>query len=288
MAKDRLHAKAASLKGRVGALVRAIEESDPLEIEHSLRELSESRLVFRPLAFAIGAFALLADGIKLLLTNWRLVAIQILPALWIWAAMAALRAHVLYDQEFEDLSSAELIPVEVCVTAITILCFFLNAVFAFAILRPGAPIRPAVSDALKHWRPIVVSGAVVGSMLAIATTEATRWDDPWFSVALGAVIGLMMVAYIAVPSRIIGLQPTYSRRDKMMTTIISSALGFTIALPPYLLGRLGILMLGSPVLRVPGVILLMVGFTLQAGATSAVRAVKMSGRLNPSATSRSE
>jgi hypothetical protein len=266
---------------RIRSLVRAIEDSDEAKIEAALRDLTESRPYLRPLAFAIGAFALLADGLKLLLVNWRLVAIQILPAIWVWAAMAALRAHVLYDQEFENLSSAELIPVELCVAAITIACFYLNAVFAFAILRPGAPIRPAFADANSRIRPIMISGAVIGTMLAIAVTEATRWDEPWFSIFLGGVIGLMMVAYIAVPSRIVGLQPTYSRRDRWMTTIVSSALGFTIALPPYILGRLGILMLGSPVLRIPGVILLIIGFTLQAGATSAVRAMKMGAKLQP-------
>ncbi|MDQ2675303.1 MAG: hypothetical protein M3Y34_00710 [Actinomycetota bacterium] len=286
-APGRPETRLGGLRPRVAALVRAIEDSDPSRIEEALLRLSESRFIFRPLAFAIGAFALLLDGLKLLVTNWRLLAIQILPAMWIWAAMGALRAHVLYDDEFEKLSSVELLPVELAVVSITVACFFLNAVFAFAILRPGAPIRPAVADARSAWRPIVVSGAVVGTLLAIAATEATRWEDPWYSVALGAVIGLMMVAYIAVPSRIIGLKPTHSRRDRMMTTIVSGALGVTIAVPPYLLGRLGLLMLGSPVLRIPGVALLVAGFTLEAGATSAVRAIKMSGRLRPAAASRS-
>jgi hypothetical protein len=38
-------------------------------------------------------------------------------------------------------------------------------------------------------------------------------------------------------------------------------------------------MIGSPFLRVPGFALFVVAFTLQAGATSAVKAVKMGARL---------
>ena len=38
-------------------------------------------------------------------------------------------------------------------------------------------------------------------------------------------------------------------------------------------------MLGSSVLRIPGVFLLVLGFTLHAGATGAVRAIKMSASL---------
>ncbi len=60
---------------------------------------------------------------------------------------------------------------------------------------------------------------------------------------------------------------------------ISAGLSFTVCTPPYLIARVGILMLGSPVLLIPGLLLLTFGVTLQAGATGAVRAIKMSARL---------
>ena len=93
---------------------------------------------------------------------------------------------------------------------------------------------------------------------------------------LGTVVGVMMVCYVAVPSRLIGVKPERSRRDKLTASALSTALGATVCTPPYLLGRLGILMLGSKLLAIPGVVLLTLGFTLQAGATGAVRAIKMS------------
>lgn len=82
----------ASLSTRVGSLVRAIESSDEARIEEAVLRLSRSRLVFAPLAFAIGAFALLFDGLRLLVSNWRLTLVQVLPAVWIWLAMADLPA----------------------------------------------------------------------------------------------------------------------------------------------------------------------------------------------------
>jgi len=45
------------------------------------------------------------------------------------------------------------------------------------------------------------------------------------------------------------------------------------------IGRIGILLLGSHLLSVLGVILLAVGLALTAGATSAVKAIKMSAKL---------
>jgi uncharacterized membrane protein len=173
-----------------------------------------------------------------------------------------------------------LIPIILVIVAITVASFFLNAVFAFAITRSGPPeIRPAVAQARRHLKPILISGAVVGLLLALSMTVVTRWGRPWFTLSLGIVVGVMMVCYVAVPSRLIGVKSSQSRRDKLATTVVSSALSVTVCAPPYLLGRLGILMLGSSVLVIPGIVLIAVGVTLQAGATGAVRAIKMSASL---------
>jgi hypothetical protein len=263
---------------RIGEFVRAIEDADEAKIEEAIVRMSESHVLLRPLALAISAFVLLFDSLRLILTNWRLLLIQLLPALWIWLAMGILRAYVLYDQDLDEIYGLQIVPVFLLVIAITIASFF-NATFAFAIMRPDAPIRPAFAEARTHLGAIAGFGLIVGFLLGIATTVAPRWGSPWFSIFLGAVIGLMMVAYIAVPARIIGAKPTYSRRERMMTTVVSSALGFTVALPPYLIGRLGFLMLGSKVLLIPGIILIVIGVTLEAGATGAVRAIKLSAGL---------
>lgn len=269
-----------SLPARIGALVRAIEESDEAKIEDAILRLGRSRRVFAPLSFAVGAFTLLFDGLKLLVSNWRLTLIQILPAIWVWLAMADLRAHVLHGDSFTVLRGPVLVPVVLLIVAITVGSFFLNAVFAFAITQSGRPeIRPAFTQARGHFKTILISGGVVGLLLALSTTVVTRWDRPWFALSLGIVVGVMMVCYVAVPSRLIGVKRSQSRRDKLATTVLSSALSVTVCAPPYLLGRVGILMLGSKVLLIPGIIFIAVGVTLQAGATGAVRAMKMSASL---------
>ena len=214
------------------------------------------------------------------MSNWRLTLVQLLPAIWIWVAMADLKAHVLHGNSFNVLRGPVLIPIILAIVAITVASFFLNAVFAFAITRPGRPeIRPAVAQARRHLTPILVSGAVVGLLLALSTTVVTRWGRPWFTLSLGIVTGVMMVSYVAVPARLIGVKPTQSRRDKLTTSVVSSVLGVTVCAPPYLLGRIGLLMLGSSALLIPGIVLIALGVTLQAGATGAVRAIKMSASL---------
>jgi small-conductance mechanosensitive channel len=267
------------LAADVGRLVRAIQNDDTAMVEAILR-LSQSRRIFAPLAFAVGAFAMLFDGLRMLLSNWRLTLIQVLPAVWIWLAMFDLRAHVLHGKSFHSLKGPVLIPINLAIIAITAAGFFLNAVFAFAIAGSRPPlIRPAVTQARLRIVPILSSGAAVGLLLGLSTTVAPRWGHPWFVLCLGTVIGVMMICYVAVPSRLIGVKRTYSRRDKLTASVLSTALSATVCTPPYLLGRLGILMLGSRVLLVPGIIVLTIGFTLQAGATGAVRAIKLSTSL---------
>lgn len=265
-----------SLAARVEQVVRAIE-SDEQQVLDRVVQLSRRRRLFAPLAFTVGAFAMLFDGLRLLIANWRLTLVQVLPAVWIWLAMYDLRAKVLHGKSLPELRGAVLVPIALAIVAVTVASFFLNAVFAFAITGERPPrIRPAYEAARACARVICLWGVAIGAPLAVAVTAGPRWQKPWFALSLGTVIGLMMISYVAVPSRLIGLRPRRSRRERLTGSLMSTALSATVCTPPYLLGRLGILMLGSKPLFLPGVVLLVVGFGLQAGATGAVRAIKMS------------
>jgi hypothetical protein len=166
-------------------LVVAIRTGDDAMVESAVVSLSQRSRWLAPLAMLVGAFLMLFQRVKLLFTNWRLSLVQILPAMWIWAAMLDLKAHVLHGREFHVLRGPLLIPIIVAIAAITGAAFFLNAVFAFAISCS----------------------------------------------------------------------------------------------PPYFLGRVAILMLGSHTFRVLAVSLLLVAAVLQTGATSSIKAIKMRAKL---------
>jgi uncharacterized membrane protein len=265
---------------RFGAIVRAVRAGDEAAITTAVEELSRRHRLLAPLALAVGGVALLFGGLRVLLSNWRLIAIQVPPAMWIWIAMYDLRAHVLHDRTANGIRGPVVIPIVLGIVAITAGCFFLNAVFGFAISRAGRPeIRPAVAEARRHLSPILGAGALVGLALGLTVAVVSRAHSPWFALTLSIVIGVMMVAYVAVPARLIGVEQSGSRRDRLSASIVGSALGAVVSTPAYVLGRIGLLMLGSPFLRFPGVVLFLLGFTLQAGATSAVKAVKMGAKL---------
>ena len=264
----------------IGRLVTAIRDGDEQMVESAVLALSQRSRWLAPLAMVVGAFAMLFQGVKLLFTNWRLTLVQILPAMWIWCAMLDLKAHVLHGKEFHIFRGPWLIPVVLAVAAITAGSFFLNAVFAFAIAKPGAPeIRPAFAKARTHLRTIFTWGFGVGLALGFATVVAGRWGLGWFGLSLGIVVAVMMLAYVSVPARLVGVKSERSSRDKLAATAIGGAIGAMVCSPPYVLGRVALLMLGSHTFRYLAIILLAVAIVLQTGATSAVKAIKMSAKL---------
>ena len=265
---------------QIRQLVRAISEGDEATVEAAVVQLSSRRRIFAPLGVVVGGFAMLFEGLKLIFTNWRLSLIQVLPAMWIWAAMMDFKAHVFHGKSFHPLQGWVLIAAIVAVAAITAASFFLNAVFAFAIARPGRPeIGPGFTQARSHAAIVLGSGAIIGLMLGTAALYADRWGHRWFTLSMSVVLAIMMVAYVSVPSRLIGMKTTYSTADKLKATVVGGAIGAVVCSPPYALGRIGILMLGSRLLFIPGIFVVTLGFTLQAGATGAVKAIKMSAKL---------
>ncbi len=273
-----------TLSARLRRYVRAVREGDEKMVEDTVLRLSRSHRWLAPLAFVVGGFAMLFTGLKLLFSNWRLTLIQVLPAMWIWLVTYDLKVHVLHGKTFHVLRGPILLPILIVIAGITAASFFLNAVFGFAIVQPGIPkvvpkVRPAVEEARNHLGVILGSGAVVGTLLWFATMVVTRWGRPWFGISMSIVLAIMMISYVAIPSRLIGAKPTGSRRDKLAAGAVGGALGAVVCTPPYVLSRIGILMLGSKTLFIPGIIVVSLGATLQAGATGAVKTIKMSAKL---------
>ena len=270
-------------RAQIERFVQAVRDSDVAAADEVILRLSRSRRWLAPLALGVGAFVMLFAGVKLLLTNWRLTLIQVLPAMWIWAAMFDLKAHALHGKSFHVLTGPIVIPLVLGVALVTAASFFLNAWFAYAIAGTGPPsIKPAFTQAWSHRRMALLSGFIVGILLGLCTVVVTRWGRPWFGLSLSIVVGLMMICYVAVPARLIGMKTRYSKRDKLAASAVGGIVGAVVCTPPYLLGRLGIIMLGwSSTFFVIGIIVLSIGLTLQAGATGAVKTVKMTAKLVP-------
>jgi hypothetical protein len=270
----------ATVVAQIRRLIVAIRDGDEAMVESVVLTLSQRSRWLAPLGLIVGAFAMLFQGVKLLVTNWRLTLVQILPAMWIWAAMLDLKAHMFHGREFHVLRGPLLIPIVLVIASITAAAYFLNAVFAFAIARPGQPdIRPAYAETKRHAKTVLGWGFLIGIALGLSAMISQRWGLRWYSLCLGITVGIMMLTYVLIPSRLVGIKSDRSGRDKLAASAIAGAVGAIVCSPPYFLGRIALVMLGSQTLRVLAVVLLLVAVVLQTGANSAVKAVKMSAKL---------
>ena len=267
---------------QIRQLIRAIDDGDDAMVEAAVLQLSHSRRYLAPLALAVGAFVMLFQGLKLVFSEWRLTIVQVLPAMWIWAAMLDLKVHVLKGKEFRIWHGPLAIVVVLAIALVSVAAFYLNSVFAFALTGSGRPdLRSAFIRARGHFGVVAAFGFSVGVALGFSAIVVPRWGVRWFALSMGIVVGVMMLTYVAVPSRLVGLKSSFSGRDKVAASVVAGAFGALICAPAYVIGRTGILLLGSHLVVVfaIGVVLLSVGLTLQAGATGAVKAIKMSAKL---------
>ena len=69
----------AGRRAQLRRLIVAIRDSDRAVVDEAVLRLSRSRRWLAPLALAVGAVAMLLEGVKLLFTNWRLTLIQVCP-----------------------------------------------------------------------------------------------------------------------------------------------------------------------------------------------------------------
>ena len=69
-----------TLAARLERYVRAVRDGDEAMVEEAVFRLSSSRRLFAPLAFLASGIVTLFDGLKLLVSNWRLTLVQIVPA----------------------------------------------------------------------------------------------------------------------------------------------------------------------------------------------------------------
>jgi hypothetical protein len=268
---------------RSSALVRAVEavrSTDPAEVESALAQLSGKRRWLKPLAYAAGTVAIVFDGVVLLLRHWQLTLLQIVPACWIWVMTWNLKGHFLSNRHLPT----NIGPVAaIGVVLAAQLAYWCNATFAYTMLQGDrTSIRAAFRQARPHWR------LVGGLALLTSALQATIWllmpymRVRWFWIALLVMFVVQVYLFIAIPSWLLAVEKSGSRRDHMTRSLTTGVLSGVASTPGFLFNRIGLLLLGvgGAVFWV-GVAVVSIGAVLHVTASSSVRVVKMSLRLRP-------
>ncbi len=268
---------------RLAATALAVADADPEQIEAQARHLGESRRYLAPIAWAAGALVLLVRGIKLLILNWRLSLVQLVPAAWVWLIMWDLRRDALRADLFRDLTVGQVSALILLAIIASIAAFWCNTVFGFAVTQEGRPrIRPAARAARVHLRRIVVSGVCLGLLLALGAIVIPRIDSwPLYALAIGGLYAALLISFVSIPARILGAKKQRrGPKETIGSWTIGGALSAVAMTPGFVLDRIGLILLGIPGLAIPGFVLLSIGTGLFAAGMSSVRAVKLSMKLD--------
>jgi hypothetical protein len=257
--------------------VAAVRSTDPASVESSLQELGGRQRWLKPLAYAAGTVAVVFDGVLLLLRNWRLTLLQVVPATWIWGMTWNLKNHALSKPGITP-TIAALLAVGVLIGAQV--AYWCNATFAYTMVQGATTdIRAAFRDARPHWR------LVGGLALLTSSVQAGIWllvphlHVKWLWIALLVMFVVQVYLFVAIPCWLLGVRKTGTRQERMTQSVTTGVLGGVAASPGFLLNRIGLLLMGTGSLFFLGVAVVSIGAVLHVTASSSVRVVKMSLKL---------
>ena len=257
--------------------MRAVSNVDPATVQAELQQLGTRRRWLTPLVFVAGTVGVVFRGILLLLRNWKLSLLMVLPAVWIWVMAWNVRTHVFSHRDLPT-EYAEAIAVVVILGAV--ICYWCNAVFAFAVTQSDrADLRLAFRQARTRWRLVTGAALLTGAAQAAVWLWVAPLGPTWFAVGLTGMLLVQAYMFLAVPAWLLGTRPKEAPREKLSRTVTTGALSGVAVAPGFLLNRLGLLLLGISEVWILGVILVSIGAVLHVAASSSVRVVKMSVRL---------
>lgn len=263
---------------KVVATSRSTDADGAVEI---LRAYADGRWYLVALRYVGHTMESVVAGVLLLLGNWRLLVMELVPALWLGAITWDWRARTFGQLPLAEVHGAAAAVVTVLILVMTFAAYWCNAVFAFAaVQRPPIDQRSAAVAASVHWRRITAWALVAGVAHVVVAVVVTRTTVPAYSVALGAVVVLQMYGLVAMPVALVARTrvPSRGRRERIARLLLAGALSGVASSPGFILNRIGILCfaLGLPWL---GVILLVPAVVVQAAGAASSRAVQLAARV---------
>src|SRR3954466_6538503 len=174
---DQPESRTRALVVRLVDAVRAVADADPEQIEATARRLGSSRRYLAPVAWVAGMLVLVVRGIRLLLTNWRLLVLELVPATWVWLTLWDLRREGLRAPPLQHVTLGDVVLTVGFASVFSIAALWCNCVFGFAVSQPPTRVRPAIRQTWPHrWR-LVVAGIVVGAGVSFGFAVIPRLDS---------------------------------------------------------------------------------------------------------------
>lgn len=280
----------ASIRGALGRLAiaaRAVAGADPAQIETAVQRFGSSRRWLAPVAWTGGALVLVVRGLKLLMLNWRLSLVEVVPALWVWLVTWDLKRHDLRASPMREVTAGQVVLGVAVAVAASVATLWFNTVFGIAISQPTPRIAAAMREARQRRRPVLMAGTGMGVCLAAGLALIPRINQSWlFLLAALGMYSLMLVALVLGPARILGVaRLRRTPGEAVGLWVTGGALSAMVMLPGFVVDRVGVVLMGIPHLHLLGLFVLAMGVALYAAGLSSMKAVKLSMKLDNQSSS---
>jgi hypothetical protein len=262
--------------GRVRARLQTLSEED-------LRRAFESRssnVLFRVLLLVSGTLLLIVRGIVLLVANWKLILLELVPAVWLGVVLWDLRRHTIEGDALVVPSGWAAAGAAAVIAVATTTSYWCNVAFAFAAVGDDGQVGSALRAAGGNRRPILLAALAVSAGHAWVSLRGATIGVGTFSVGIAVVVAVNMYLYTALPARVVGIgRSRASIRERVERSVVAGTISAVAAAPGFLLSRLGQVLLAISVTRPVGMVVLVVAVLLQVAGISSSRAVAMSSEL---------
>jgi len=272
------------LPERFLALVRAIVRADEDAIQIAALNLGNHATWLAPFAWAASGIGFAVTGVIFLARHWQLVLFEIPPAGWVWLATWNLKSHIIEGSTVHHHSFQVEVLLVIVLYLGTILAFWCNVVFGFAVTQSGSiRIRDAIRDSRTAIRPVIIAGLAVGTPIAIVSSVASKFGSFWYLVILTGATVIMIFTFVFVPARVLGAEKQkMDVKGRLGYWFISGVMSAMAVGPGFIIARIGLLMIGFHSLRIPGFFTMTIGAGLYAAGMSSVKALKLTARLSVS------
>jgi hypothetical protein len=224
---------------------------------------------------------LVVRGLKLLVSNYRLLLLELVPAMWVWITMWDLHRHKLAQVSLHGVSLEEALVAVGLSSVAGVAAMWCNSVFGFAITHRPPEVRQAILQTRPFRHRVVVAGTLMGAVVVVGFAVIPRLKPEWVYYGfLGGMYGIMLTALVVLPAWIIGIRRRrFGPVQTVQRWVTGWALGAVAMAPGFLVAHAGGLLLDERGLEWNGYVMITLGAVLYAAGLSSVKAVTLSMKL---------
>lgn len=224
---------------------------------------------------------LVVRGLKLLVSNYRLLLLELVPAAWVWVTMWDLHRQEIRNVPLHGASLVQVLVAVGVATVAGVAALWCNSVFGIAITHQP----PEVNRAIRQTRPfrgkVVAAGILMGGLVTLGFAVIPRLKPEWVYYGfLGGMYGIMLTALVVLPAWVIGITRThFGPLQTVQRWVTGWALSAVAMTPGFVVAHAGGRLIDVRGLEWLGYVMITLGAVLYAAGLSSVKAVTLSMKL---------